>query len=183
MPTFSNGSNWDTAVSTTSRTRTSTSGITNWAYGSDAFSVSGAVEYYFTPSGGAETLVHTSTNISTGNFYPYARAYETGLNASINGTYITDGSVSFTVDWNGGPNGTGFGFTPGTGEYAWDTFSGQFTIDGNYYNINEAGSSQLASPVAFTPTDGDIFRIKFSGGTPPAGSTVFLPPEPAMVRL
>jgi len=161
-----------------------------------------ALEYYYKPNGGSETLLYTSTAASgvTGYF---------GMHSSIDGLEVNFSETGGIMKWTivtvpstiGNGSDTWFHFTNPDDYYGYTPSMFRITIDGtsqgafgfriyenNDWNCTSStGCGSMSSKYSNSDNylnAGDEFYVKYtaSGPEPGTGSTM-LPPEPITMRF
>ena len=151
-----------------------------WCYDSEKITITSAIKYYHN-----DVLQYTSTNFSSGDYYPYLSAR--GTNGD-EWTYSRGSdSIGFYINW------VPSNFTPAAGgKYlgANDaivdvedaiSFADHIQNPGKYHHIRENDTSVYSIPGEPAVEQGDTFKIYYATDPPPSGS--FFPPPPAYVKI
>lgn len=154
----------------------------SWAYHNATATTEEAIKYLINGS-----LVHTSTNITSGSFYPTIQTDRNSDGVSWQLLEFTAEKITWKlVASPGNTYSSAPGMNSNTTRPAWLAQSaGLFIGSGtpNTVQITEyTGSTQYVytrSPAA-NFNIGDTFTIQFGGSTT---TSTFMPPPPAMVRL
>ena len=177
---FSNGQNWATSSGDWNR-QLSTADATNWAYGSDKLESPdpGTLTYHLNDG----DPIYTS-ELTAGDLYPYCAAAKTPTNININDDYNTTKRIDFTVSsYPSNVSAMGLGLSSVNTVLLWDRLTAQFAFDSTgggsiqQYKIMENFVSKT-DYVTFTPSDGDVWSIRWSGA---AATGTRLPPPPIVL--
>ena len=167
------------SISTDVATPTGTSTTSRFCYDSDSITVNTFVKVYVN-----STLVHTSTNINSGTFYPYAQC-----DAGDDPTQETPqklehpSSLEFTWTITQTPisnRNIYVGFNANTSGGVWGTMSlSCYSDHGSWTYVREGTTTYEFDNI--TAQAGDVIKIVFAVGQ--SGTGTRLPPPPLIARF
>jgi len=176
---FSNGYAWATSSGDWNR-QLSIADAANWAYGSDKLTPEegSTLKYYLN-----DELIYTS-ELDVADLYPYCASLKQTTVIDINADYNTTKRIDFTLTtYPSNVSAMGVGLSSVNTVLNWDRFAAQFALDStgggsiDQYKIMENFVSKT-DYVVFTPSNGDVFSLRWI--TPEEGGNITFPqiPEP-----
>jgi len=178
---FSNGYAWATSTGDWNR-QLSIADQDNWAYGSDKLTpeAGSTLKYFFN-----DELIYTS-ELDVADLYPYCAASNTPNNIDINADYNTAKRIDFTVTtYPSIVSSTGLGLSSVNTVLNWDRFAAQFALDpyqvvNQQYKVMENFVSKT-DYVTYTPSDGDVFSLRWIASEAAENITFPQIPEPKYI--